>query len=277
MRGIIIASVAVLLISTVSATARDDAVFINLSVLDALNTNNVAEPTAPLFPVIKPLPKKTVPIKSRPVAKKLIKKPVSKVNVEVKNIVKPQPVPVKKEKVNPEPIPQVESTDEVVVVDVEPITAKTVNEPDIKNIAPEVVSTPSQTKQPMPAPVESPVSSEQSASESLLINPQETQPSLTDGKIVFAEGESTLTDEHKAQIDAIINNFVDAANHKIAIYSYNLDNGVDSFRKKRQSLNRAVEVRSYLLQKGYKDFSIKVLNIEDDSDKTNSVELEELK
>ena len=64
--------------------------------------------------------------------------------------------------------------------------------------------------------------------------------------------------------------------NKIAIYAYNLDNGVDTFEKKRISLNRAVNVRGYLIKQGYKNFSIKVVNVEADSDKINTVELEEI-
>lgn len=42
------------------------------------------------------------------------------------------------------------------------------------------------------------------------------------------------------------------------------------------SLNRAVEIRSYLLGKGYKNFSIKVINV-NEADKNNLVTVVELK
>ena len=51
---------------------------------------------------------------------------------------------------------------------------------------------------------------------------------------------------------------------------------VSVFRKKRMSLNRAVEIRSYLLGKGYKNFSIKVINV-NEADKNNLVTVVELK
>ena len=79
-----------------------------------------------------------------------------------------------------------------------------------------------------------------------------------------------------ATIDNIIGKFKDVNSNKIAIYSYNLDDGVDSFRKKRISLNRAVGIRSYLIKQGYKNFSIKVININSGSDKINTVEMEEI-
>ena len=127
-----------------------------------------------------------------------------------------------------------------------------------------------------PEPTTEPiVSSESSAL--LVEEPAAPQPAQSSGHdIVFADGVDELTEAQKQQVDAIIASFADAANHKIAIYSYNLDDGVDAFKKKRQSLNRAVAVRSYLLPKGYKNFSIKVVNVDAASGKANTVELEEL-
>lgn len=95
--------------------------------------------------------------------------------------------------------------------------------------------------------------------------------------IVFAAEMDELTDDNKKQIDAIIASFEDIHSNKIAIYAYNLNIGTDVFRRKRQSLNRAVAVRSYLLGQGYKNFSIKVVNITDDNGETDRVTIEELK
>ena len=86
-----------------------------------------------------------------------------------------------------------------------------------------------------------------------------------------------MDDIAKEKIDTIIASFDDAKANKIAIMAYNYDNGEDVFRKKRQSLNRAIEIRSYLLNKGYKNFSIKVINITDDAAQGNVVEIDELK
>mgnify|MGYP001040657933 FL=1 len=96
-------------------------------------------------------------------------------------------------------------------------------------------------------------------------------------EIVFTEGSSELDDLSKEKIDAIIASFDNAGANKIAIMAYNYDNGQDVFRKKRQSLNRAIEIRSYLLAKGYKNFSIKVINITDDAARGNVVEIDEIK
>lgn len=68
-------------------------------------------------------------------------------------------------------------------------------------------------------------------------------------EIVFAEGSSELDELSKKKIDAIIASFDNAGANKIAIMAYNYDNGQDVFRKKRQSLNRAIEIRSYLGQR----------------------------
>jgi hypothetical protein len=79
-----------------------------------------------------------------------------------------------------------------------------------------------------------------------------------------------------AQLNEIVGHFKNEPTNKIAIYSYNVEDGGDSFRKKRLSLNRAVGIRSYLLKQGYKNFSIKVVNVDSDSSKENTVELEEI-
>lgn len=124
------------------------------------------------------------------------------------------------------------------------------------------------------------VSSEKDEKPALLINNKSETVSPAEqnvSEIVFSEGNDELSEENKVQIDSIINRFENAKENKIAIYSFNLDDGNDSFRKKRISLNRAIAVRSYLLAKGYKNFSIKVVNITEANGKEHSVRIEELK
>lgn len=96
-------------------------------------------------------------------------------------------------------------------------------------------------------------------------------------QLTYNSEAADMNAEQQLQVDRIIASFSDANVNKIAIYAYNLDDGVDAFKKKRISLNRAVDVRSYLLKKGYKNFSIKVINVGPGSDKANVVEIEELK
>lgn len=96
-------------------------------------------------------------------------------------------------------------------------------------------------------------------------------------QIIFDNDTYELSPANQEKVSSIIAGFEDAKTNKIAILAYNYDNGEDVFKKKRQSLNRAIEIRSYLLNKGYKNFSIKVINISDDASKGNAVEIEEIK
>lgn len=275
----------------------EDNVFVDLSVLDSLNGAYVA-PREPLFPV---LPKKDKVVK--PQTKAPVKKPAVKKK-------QPRPVVEVKEEKTPEmKLPAIEekSTEpEVVVVDVEPVapeaetavsdTASVVDTPVAETERPmaEEQAPVEETKQPV---IEEPVVETQKNEHAELLQPakvvdvkEEPKPELLideesaplpemsadERSIVFADGEDELTPEQMAKIDNIIGRFKDVNANKIAIYSYNLDDGVDSFRKKRVSLNRAVGIRGYLIKQGYKNFSIKVININSGSDKINTVELEEI-
>lgn len=100
--------------------------------------------------------------------------------------------------------------------------------------------------------------------------------SSVDKQLYFDADDAPLSDANKQKIDTILSSFVDVNNNKIAILSYNLDDGQEVFKKKRLSLNRAIEIRKYLLEKGYKNFSIKVVNVVDEPNKKNLVEIEEI-
>ncbi len=163
--------------------------------------------------------------------------------------------------------PKEDAVENVVVVDVEPI------------------SFPVQTKEPEPVAAESLENSVRvdKAVDLVPSAPKETSfekaetVQETGNSLHFSGDSSDLTMEHQEQIDRIVMTFENPQVNKISILSYNVNDGVDTFRKKRLSLNRAVDVRSYLLQKGYKNFSIKVVNVESGSDKADTVELAELK
>lgn len=96
-------------------------------------------------------------------------------------------------------------------------------------------------------------------------------------EIEFAPGSEDLTPANLQKIDTIVTSFDDPKNNMIAINAYNYDDGNDVFGKKRLSLRRIVAIRSYLLNKGYKNFMPKVINITDDNGKSDLVELEEVK
>lgn len=266
----------------VTAASADDSVYVNLSVLEELGSgSNPAMVSEPLFPIVK-----KAPVASKVKVKKA--KPAPRAVAKIKKTAsKPQPQPQSQPQFQAptadahRQIPYVEDAAPVEVVDVEPTKpiepeVKADNRPAAPTVVPAETPAEMPKKDIAPEPTTEPiVSSESSAL--LVEEPAAPQPAQSSGHdIVFADGADELTEAQKQQVDAIIASFADAANHKIAIYSYNLDDGVDAFKKKRQSLNRAVAVRSYLLPKGYKNFSIKVVNVDAASGKANTVELEEL-
>ena len=109
--------------------------------------------------------------------------------------------------------------------------------------------------------------------------PEETppEPEKVSNAIKFDAESAELTEADKQQIDAIMAGFEDAVNHKVAITAYNLDDGKEVFYRKKQSLDRAIAIRSYLLSKGYKNYSIKVINIPAGDERVNTVDVVELR
>lgn len=99
----------------------------------------------------------------------------------------------------------------------------------------------------------------------------------TENLVLFDADSTELSEDGKAVIEKIVNGFEDVSKNKIGILSYNVDNDEDAFKRKKQSLVRATEVRSYLISLGYKNFSIKIVNVEEGADKANSVEILEVK
>lgn len=95
--------------------------------------------------------------------------------------------------------------------------------------------------------------------------------------IVFNEDITELNNEQKKQLSDLVASFENPSKNRISIFSYNLDNGDETFKRKRQTLTRATEVRHYLISLGYKNFNIKVINVDEASNKVNSVEVIEVK
>lgn len=271
----------VCVICLLNSAKADDDIFVNLSVLDGLSAapQNISAPQGPLFPIVK----KAAPIKKRIKAKSKTA-PKVKVVQKIKEETPKKIIEDKKPQESTEQpqIPYIESVEKVEVVDVEPILSKQ------EDIAPEnVTDTVSATSNPDTvgniAPVADVASSQvteqipEKNAELLLDENVTVTNSQAVTKLTFLPEVDELTPEQQQQIDAAIASFEDALSNKIAIYAYNLDDGVDTFKRKRLSLNRAVAVRSYLLPKGYKNFSIKVVNIDASSGKADTVELEEIK
>lgn len=262
-------------------------------------------PKAKIMPKAKPAPKtkvaKVVAAPKVEKAKKTVALPADSIfkaaPAEVKDTVSAAPVAKVASEVemnNPQAAPLVDlsekkvesydsSSDWVEVVDVEPVSVPVAETPAMPAapvvlaapvIPAEVVSGNIATSTPITS---EPVVVQAPAAPTLLVEPAVVAPTLTSSQITYVESISELNPEQQAQIDKIIAGFENAHVNKIAIFSFNLDDGKDVFKKKRLSLNRAVEVRSYLLQKGYKNFSIKVINVDESSDKINKVEIQELK
>lgn len=271
----------VCVICLLNSAKADDDIFVNLSVLDGLSAapQNISAPQGPLFPIVK----KAAPIKKRIKAKSKTA-PKVKVVQKIKEETPKKIIEDKKPQESTEQpqIPYIESVEKVEVVDVEPILSKqeeiapknvtdtvsaTSNPDTVGNIAPVADVASSQVTEQIP----------EKNAELLLDENVTVTNSQAVTKLTFLPEVDELTPEQQQQIDAAIASFEDALSNKIAIYAYNLDDGVDTFKRKRLSLNRAVAVRSYLLPKGYKNFSIKVVNVDASSGKTDTVELEEIK
>ena len=92
----------------------------------------------------------------------------------------------------------------------------------------------------------------------------------------FEPDSSELTPETQQKLEKLVQIFDAEHKKKISIKAYNYDNGAESFRKKRISLNRATEVRSFFLNNGFKNFSIKIINTTVDNEYKDTVEIEEL-
>lgn len=288
--------------------AQDD-VYVDFSVLDSLGENNSPVINdGPLFPIVKSATRPAAKIK--PAKKALVKKAsprskspkIEKVKIPAKNEVKvevkfqePEATPAKDLSSDLKDSPFAISTevpvnDAVSSAPVAPIEVKIEELPTPK--AP-VISAPINGNTPLPKTLENPIVMNDQLSDALpaaIVAPVVEQPENTipvempakvsanvSADILFVAESSDLSSDNKVQIDQIIAGFEDPHLNKIAIYAFNVDNGKDVFRKKRMSLNRAIEVRSYLLGKGYKNFSIKVINIDEESNKQNLVTIEELK
>ena len=298
----------------VSFTAQaNDNVVVDLSVLESLGETFMV-PNEPLFPVLpkknkiaKPKKAKKSVAKKQPVAprnnipaKIEIKKVTDDVVVVDKEPAYPTSEAIAPEK--PQELPAVIDNKAEAVKDV-----VSVQQPEVNIKASETVQEP-ESVQPVKSPdltqandanvvpaTEAPVEADHQAmitppttAKEVVVEPEADQIGLlveentvkpdqqVDNSIKFANASDELSAENMAKIDAIIATFGDMSANKIAIYSYNMDDGVDSFKKKRISLNRAVEVRGYLIKQGHKNFSIKVININTDSEKLNTVELEKI-
>ncbi|MFI3242211.1 MAG: hypothetical protein R3Y43_06560 [Alphaproteobacteria bacterium] len=237
-----------LFISFTSNLQAQDIV-VNNNVLEALKATEGAP--APLFPVLP----KTIKENKAPI----IKKTVAKKAAPVKKTEAPKTTPKKTEAK-----PQEQADLQKEFDNMKPIVteAKKVKTPVAKSLKLEdptkekpVAHIPEEKQAPV---VSAPIKKE-----------------APNNKISFDSFEATLSPENKKQIDAIISSFKDAKNNRISITAYNLEGEENAFKKKRQVLNHALDVRTYLIKKGYSNCSIRVLSVTNDPQKRNVVEISE--
>lgn len=249
-----------------SASASD--VVINQNVLNSLNSrSNTGAPKFPIMPKRVEAPRVTKPktVQQAPkpeaikVAKPKIKhqiKPVEKAEVKDTGPFQVEQVTLEKEFEAMQPIGAVEKVKKEEIPEL-PTTTPQINE---MPQGPLVEAT--QMPQPLDAPKAEPAVAVENA--------------LVSNTIVFDGLDAQLSDDNRKQIDEIMATFKDPNNNKISIVAYNVDDGVDTFKKKRLALNHALDVRTYLLDKGYINFSIRVLNVKDETNKLNMVEISEI-
>ena len=238
------------------------------------------EVVAPEVKVETPKPEVVVPEVKVEAPKPEVVTPEVKVEAPKPEVVTPE---IKVEAPKPEvvtPEVRVEAPKpEVVAPEVKVETPKSeVVAPEVKveTPKPEVVASEAKVETPKPEVVVPEVKTEVPKREVIISQPQANQASQT-GIITFAPDQSDLNDAQKRIIDDTLASFQNPKVNKMSIISYSLSGGENVFQNKRISLNRAVNTRSYLLEKGYKNFSIKIINIEADDDRINTVSLTELK
>lgn len=97
----------------------------------------------------------------------------------------------------------------------------------------------------------------------------------TVGSFVFADNSYDVTPAMKLQLDQAVKGFENPMVNKILIVAYNYDKD-NGFMSKHICLKRSTGLRSYLLNQGYKNFSIKIINTDNPQQK-DLVEVSEIK
>ena len=280
--------------------AADD-VYVDLSVLDTIPKDSIGfVGSEPLFPVVKKQPV----VKKKRVVRKAIQKqaPVPAVKPQREAVIPESPLISKEEEskpiavieapvldnTQPEIVPeQPEYKAEEIIAGSQPVIpepaeassqiGEMANQVEDKQSSPEILP---EMSAPTPNPeatanqpednVISASISQKAEDEKAAFMPREVY------SLRFETDSFELTENHLAYLDNVRAKLDASQKKKISIKAYNYDNGEDSFRKKRVSLVRATEVRSYFLNHGFKNFSIKIINTTADSEDKNTVEIEEL-
>lgn len=160
---------------------------------------------------------------------------------------------------------------------VQPVVSEPENKPELLVQPTNPENNIQNTPEVVPAPV---VNAEEAIISAKISSTTTANPDIAMPKEVFVVSfmpdSAEITAENMQNLEEAVKKFDIEHKKKISIKAYNYDNGEDSFRKKRVSLNRATEVRSFFLNKGFKNFSIKVINTNSPNSLQNTVEIEEL-
>lgn len=313
-KKILLASVlSIILVGNVQAS---DDVYVDLSVLDTITQDSTGLISSqPLFPTIKPTiqPQKKQNITpKRKVTKNLKKpepvKPKAKINTEKKSIAI---LPETSEAKEIAPIQMQENKQNISSIETkkyETNSSNTItkevndNGKDVTIIVPNIavdknIENTNKEVEKIEKPLQENVIKTENISEAEKEQeekPQEQQnlsAAISDRKtmdqssavklrevyaVSFNQDMTELSDDALKTLDVIIQSFDKNSKKKISIKAYNYEDGQDSFRKKRISLNRATEVRSYFLNHGFKNFSIKIINTTTDNEYKNTVEIEQI-
>jgi len=269
--------------------AQDD-YFVDLSALNALDNENIGEEQELLFPYFEeqeirgasPSPKEEVAL-PKPEPKKEIALP------------KPEPKTATAEDKPAEPSSQVtpnKAITEQPKLPTKPETQAQQNAPALPlphtvsaepKPAREVVATITIAEtQPTTATKESAFDLPQATTESAKMNQpkpiapliEETAAEEAIGAFMFEGSSYEVTAAMKQQLDDLVKKFENPVANKILIVAYNYDKD-NGFMSKHICLKRSTGIRSYLLNQGYKNFSIKIINT-DNPQQRNLVEVSEI-
>ena len=265
------------LLMAVPAQAQDD-FYVDLSALDGLDGGFASDEAELLFPPVaaetkaKEAPKTVAKAAPKPQPKPVAAKKAAEAP-QAKAEVKPDlPEPKAEPKTD-----AAEANAEAAPAEVEPQTMA-VNKPEkVENpAAPAAEQTPAAEPAPVvkPEPLPMPALNNKPVVVEPLVAPAEEEEDPT-GVFAFGEGLYDVTSVMKLQLDELLKKFENPVANKILIVAYNYDKD-GGFMSKHIALKRSTGIRSYLLNKGYKNFSIKIINTDNPQQK-NLTEVSEIK
>jgi len=266
-KSIVILSLVCILSLSRMGRASDD-VYVDLSVLNVIPQDSIGfVESKPVFPIIEKehvLKRKTVRDKIKPIKPEPRKPQLPATEAEDQSIEKETPIleifaPEISSEENQKQQDSVSETEPKVSTKEKQVSAETEETTFI---------TPLESKKPQT------LLSAKISENKIEDNSKESFVPREIYSLAFAPDSAELSEETLRRLEHIAGRFAENNEKKLSIKAYNYDNGQDSFRKKRVSLNRATEVRSYFLSKGFRNFSIKIINTTTDNEYKDTVEIE---